>query len=53
MRVAELILLLSQYDESLEVLDTCYMPIDGVEQTTLSDINWPYNREDREVVKLV
>lgn len=53
MRVAELILLLSQYDENLEVLDSCYMQIDGVEQTILSDANWPYNREDREVVKLV
>ena len=52
MNVGQLIDNLSKYDKSLEVYDCSGYEVEGVEKTTWSHNNYPYDKPDKEIVRI-
>ena len=53
MKVRELKELLNQFDDELDVMDSCYNDIDGVVEGVWEHTNYPYNLPDKRVVLLI
>ena len=53
MTVNELIKKLEKFDGNLEVVDFIFGEIEDVVEDTWVDSNYPYNKEDKQVVKII
>lgn len=53
MTVDELIKKLEKFDRNLEVVDFLFGEIEDVIEDTWVDSNYPYNKPDKKVVKII
>lgn len=52
MTVGELIKELSKYDKDMEVVDYMFDKIESVEMDTWTHTNYPYDKPDKQVIKI-
>ena len=53
MKVCELIKELSKYDDDMEVYDCSGYEVEGVENRTWIDSNYPYDKPDKQIVVIL
>ena len=53
MRVCDLIKELGKYDGDLEVYDCSGYEVEGVEEKTWTDNNYPYDKPDKQIVVIL
>lgn len=53
MTVGELIEVLSKYDKDMKVVDYMFDEIQDVKEDTCIDTNYPYDKPDKQVVRIM
>ena len=48
----ELIKLLEPFPDDMEVVDTTFYSIDGVQESTWEHTNYPYDKPDKQVIMI-